>query len=56
MCDVFNVTIEDFFSSKDDNNKTLDYLMVVLKTLNTDRQSKVYDFAMKQLKEQNEEN
>ena len=56
MCDVFNVTIDDFFPAKDDNNKTLDYLMVILKTLNADRQSKVYDFAMKQLKEQNEEN
>nr|DAU21414.1 MAG TPA: CI repressor [Caudoviricetes sp.] len=28
--------------------------MVVLKTLNSERQSKVYDFAMKQLKEQND--
>lgn len=57
MCDIFNVTIDDFFpNKKDDSNKTLDYLMVVLKTLNADRQSKVYDFAMKQLKEQNEEN
>lgn len=55
MCDVFNVTIDDFFpNKKDDSNKTLDYLLVVLKTLNADRQAKVYDFAMKQLKEQND--
>lgn len=55
LCDVFNVTIDDFFpNKKDDNDKTLDYLMVVLKTLHSDRQAKVYDFAMKQLKEQND--
>lgn len=53
MCDVFNVTIDDFFPSKNDSDKTLDYLMVVLKTLNQDRKLKVYDFAMEQLKEQN---
>lgn len=65
MAKIFNVTksellretIDDFFTNKkDDSNKTLDYLIVILKTLNADRQSKVYDFAMKQLKEQNEEN
>ena len=56
LCDVFNVTIDDFFpNKKDDSNKTLDYLLVILKTLNADRQAKVYDFAMKQLKEQNNE-
>lgn len=63
MAKIFNVTksellgetIDDFFSNKkDDSNKTLDYLMVILKTLNADRQAKVYDFAMKQLKEQND--
>ena len=54
MCDIFNVTIDDFFPSKHDSDKIIDYLMVVLKTLNPDRKTKVYDFAMKQLKEQND--
>lgn len=54
MCNVFNVPIYDFFPSKHDSNKTLDYLIVVLRTLNPDRQAKVYDFAMKQLKEQSD--
>ena len=54
MCNVFNVPIDDFFPSKHDSNKTLDYLIVVLRTLNPDRQAKVYDFAMEQLKEQSD--
>lgn len=55
LCDVFNVTIDDFFpNKKDDSNKILDYLLVILKTLNSDRQEKVYDYAMEQLKEQND--
>ena len=43
-----------FFPSKRNSNKTLDYLIVVLRTLNPDRQAKVYDFAMEQLKEQSD--
>ena len=54
MCNVFNVPIDDFFPSKHDSNKTLDYLIVVLRTLNPDRRAKVYDFAMEQLKEQSD--
>lgn len=64
MAKIFNVTksellgetIDDFFPNKnDDSDKILDYLMVVLKTLTPDRKNKVYDFAMEQLKEQNDE-
>lgn len=51
---LFNVPIDDFFPSTHDSNKTLDYLIVVLRTLNPDRQAKVYDFAMEQLKEQSD--
>ena len=53
LCDIFNVSIDDFFPTSDVNNQQLDELIATFKTLNSDRQIKVYDFATEQLKEQN---
>lgn len=56
MCDIFNVSIDDFFPTIEMNNQQLDELIVTFKTLNSDRQTKVYDFATEQLREQNNNN
>ena len=53
LCDIFNVSIDDFFPTSDVNDQQLDELIATFKTLNSDRQIKVYDFATEQLKEQN---
>lgn len=53
LCDIFNVSIDDFFPTSDVNFQQLDELIATFKTLNSDRQIKVYDFATEQLKEQN---
>lgn len=53
LCDIFNVSIDDFFPTSDVNVQQLDELIATFKTLNSDRQTKVYDFATEQLKEQN---
>ena len=53
LCDIFNVAIDDFFPTSDVNDQQLDELIATFKTLNSERQNKVYDFATEQLKEQN---
>lgn len=56
LCDIFNVSIDDFFPTSDVNDQQLDELIATFKTLNSDRQTKVYDFATEQLREQNNNN
>lgn len=56
LCDIFNVAIDDFFPTSDVNDQQLDELIATFKTLNSERQNKVYDFATEQLREQNNNN
>ena len=56
LCDIFNVSIDDFFPTSDVNDQQLDELIATFKTLNSDRQIKVYDYATEQLREQNNNN
>lgn len=56
LCDVFGVTIDDFFPSKNDSVKTMvntSDITVIYNQLHNDRQIKVYDYATEQLNEQN---
>ena len=56
LCDIFGVTIDDFFPSKNDSIKIIvntSDINVIYNQLHTDRQIKVYDFATEQLNEQN---
>ena len=56
LCDIFEISIDDFFPSKNDSVKitgnTSD-ISVVYNQLHNDRQIKVYDYATEQLNEQN---
>ena len=56
LCDIFGVTIDDFFPSKNDSIKIIvntSDINVIYNQLHTDRQIKVYDYATEQLNEQN---
>lgn len=56
LCDIFGVTIDDFFPSKNDSVKTMvntSDITVIYNQLHNDRQIKVYDYATEQLNEQN---
>ena len=56
LCDIFGVTIDDFFPSKNDSVKIMvntSDINVIYNQLHNDRQIKVYDYATEQLKEQN---
>lgn len=56
LCDIFGVTIDDFFPSKNDSVKIIvntSDINVIYNQLHNDRQIKVYDYATEQLKEQN---
>ena len=56
LCDIFGVTIDDFFPSKNDSVKIMvntSDINVIYNQLHTDRQIKVYDYATEQLNEQN---
>lgn len=55
LCDIFNISIDDFFPSSEANNSELDELIATYNTLHHPRQQKVYNFAKEQLDEQEAE-